>query len=339
MYLLRIMHGIKGGLNIKQPLNINSNGILYRKDNTLKYVNQEINKTIPVHAINEINCYGKVSLKSGAITLLQNEKILVNFFNKYGHYNGSLYPKITLNSGSVIVKQALAYDNSEKRCNIAQEIVQGMKHNMRKTLKYYSKKGKDVDYYINKIEQEEILSDNINQILSSEGKLWQHYYPAFNKITNKFPIEKREFRPPTNEMNALISFGNSLLYTTTLSEIYHTYLHPSISFLHEPRERRFSLACDIADIFKPIIVSRTIFKLVNTNMINQKSFKNDVGVYLTDKGRQVFIEEYQRKLKTTIKHPNLNKKVSYRYLLRLECYKIIKDLLDDKEYESFKAWW
>lgn len=332
------MHDI-GGKIIKQPLNINSNGILYRKDNTLKYVNQEVDKSLPIHAINEINCYGKVSLKSGAITLLQNEKIIVNFFNKYGHYQGSLYPKIELNSGTIIVKQALTYHDNKQRNIIAEEIVQGMKHNMRKTLMYYSKKGKDLNEYITKIEKEEILNESINQILSSEGKLWQHYYPAFNKITKKFPIEKREFRPPTNEMNALISFGNSLLYTTTLSELYHTYLHPSISFLHEPRERRFSLACDVADIFKPIIVSRVIFKLVNTNMINEKSFKKDAGVYLTEKGRLKFIREYNNKLKTTIKHPNLNKKVSYRYLLRLEGYKLIKHIIGDKPYESFKAWW
>ena len=280
-----------------------------------------------------------MSLKSGAITLLQREKVIVNFFNKYGHYDGSLYPKITLNSGSIIVQQALTYNDQEKRCYIAQEIVQGMKYNMLKTLKYYSKKGKEVDEHIEKIKKEKILTGNINQILSSEGKIWNHYYQSFNHITSKFPIEKREFRPPTNQMNALISFGNSLLYTTTLSEIYHTYLHPSISFLHEPRERRFSLACDIADLFKPVIISRVIFKLVNTNMINEKSFKDDVGVYLTDKGRQKFIEEYQRKLKTTIKHPQLNKKVSYRYLLRLEGYKLIKHILDDQKYQSFRMWW
>jgi len=210
---------------------------------------------------------------------------------------------------------------------------------MLKTLKYYSKKGKTVNEQIEKIENEPILYDNINQILSSEGKLWIHYYQSFKHITKKFPLNKREFRPPTNQMNALISFGNSLLYTTTLSEIYHTYLHPSISFLHEPRERRFSLACDIADLFKPVIISRVIFKLVNTNMINEKSFKDDVGVYLTENGRQKFIEEYQRKLKTTITHPQLKKKVSYRYLLRLEGYKLIKHILKDQKYESFKMWW
>lgn len=248
-------------------------------------------------------------------------------------------PRIEFNSGMIVVKQALAYNNNKERCIIAEEMVNGMKHNMIKTLKYYKKKGKPLEEQIKNLEKIEILNNNINQILSSEGKIWQPFYESFNIITPKFPIQKREFRPPKNEMNALISFGNSLLYTTTLSEIYHTYLHPSISFLHEPRERRFSLACDLADIFKPLIVSRTIFKLTNNNMQNKKHFKTDIGTYLTEKGREKFLTEYIKKLKTTIKHPQLKKKVSYRYLIRLEGYKIIKHLLKDKEYESFKTWW
>lgn len=150
---------------------------------------------------------------------------------------------------------------------------------------------------------------------------------------------KREIRPPTTELNALISFGNSLLYVSALSEIYHTYLHPSISFLHEPAERRFSLSLDIADIFKPLIVGRVIFKLVNNNMISEKDFERDVGVMLNDRGKQLFLKEYQNKLDTTIKHPKIKRKVSYKYLMRLEAYKLIKHVLGDQEYESFKAWW
>ena len=204
---------------MKEPLYINSNGILYRKQNTLKFQNKDVDTAIPIHAINEVNCYGKVSLRSGAISLLQKEKVIVNFFNTYGFYEGSLYPKIDLNSGVTVVKQALHYADNDKRCFIAKEMVNGMKHNMIKTLKYYKKKGKDLDYYINKLENEPLLDGNINRVLSSEGRLWQYYYPSFDLINKNFPIEQREFRPPKNEMNALISFGNSLLYTTT----YYTF--------------------------------------------------------------------------------------------------------------------
>ena len=323
---------------MKNPLYITSHGILLRKDNTLFFVKEDIKQQIPIHAISEINCHGKVTVKSGAASFLMKEGIVVNFFNKYGFYEGSLYPKIKLNSGLVVVKQSEHYLNHDKRIYIANEFVEGIKHNVLKTLKYYSKKGKELDEYIDNIEKEEIKGD-ISQIMSSEGRIWNNFYQSFNIILRKFNFIKREIRPPTDEINSLLSFGNSLLYTTVLSEWYQTYLHPSVSFLHEPSERRFSLSLDIADIFKPIIVDRTIFKLVNNNMINKKHFSKDVGVLLNDAGKQIFISEYQKKLETTIKHPTLNKKVSYKYLIRLEGYKLIKHILDDQPYESFRMWW
>ena len=323
---------------MKNPLYITSHGILLRKDNTLFFVKEDIKQQIPIHAISEINCHGKVTVKSGAASFLMKEGIVVNFFNKYGFYEGSLYPKIKLNSGLVVVKQSEHYLNHDKRIYIANEFVEGIKHNVLKTLKYYSKKGKELDEYIDNIEKEEIKGD-ISQIMSSEGRIWNNFYQSFNIILRKFNFIKREIRPPTDEINSLLSFGNSLLYTTVLSELYQTYLHPSVSFLHEPSERRFSLSLDIADIFKPIIVDRTIFKLVNNNMINKKHFAKDVGVLLNDAGKQIFISEYQKKLETTIKHPTLNKKVSYKYLIRLEGYKLIKHILNDQPYESFRMWW
>lgn len=323
---------------MKNPLYITSHGILSRKNNTLFFVNEEDKKQLPIHAINEINCHGKVTVKSGAASLLMKECIVVNFFNKYGFYEGSLYPKIKLNSGLVVVRQSDHYLNKTKREIIAKEFVEGIKFNILKTLKYYSKKGKDLDDYIKPIENEDIKGD-IQQIMSSEGRIWNNFYQSFNIILRKFQFNKREIRPPTDEINSLLSFGNSLLYTTTLSEIYQTYLHPSISYLHEPSERRFSLSLDLADIFKPIIVDRVIFKIVNNNMISKKHFNKDAGVLLNDKGKQIFIREYQKKLETTVKHPKLNKKVSYRYLIRLEGYKLIKHILEDEKYESFRMWW
>lgn len=323
---------------MKKPLYITSHGILSRKANTLEFINEDTKKTIPIHAINQIDCFGKVSLKSGASSLLMKEGIPVNFFNKYGFYEGSLYPRVKLNSGLVVVRQSEHYLDDDKRCFIAKQFVEAIQHNILKTLKYYSKKGKDLDEFIDIIKKEEISGD-VNQIMSSEAWIWKNFYNSFNTILKRFRMDKREIRPPTNEINALVSFGNSLLYTTTLSEIYQTYLHPSVSFLHEPGERRFSLSLDIADIFKPIIVDRVIFKLVNTNKITEKHFTNDMGYLLNDKGKQIFLSEYQKKLETTIIHPTLNRKVSYRYLIRLEGYKLIKHILGDKKYESFKMWW
>ena len=330
------MYGVVS--NMKNPLYITSNGILSRKDNTLFFNNEDGKKQIPVHAISEINCFGKVSLKSGASSFLMKEGIVVNFFNYYGFYEGSLYPKIKLNSGLIVVKQSQHYLDDEKRKYLAKEFVEGIKYNILKTMKYYAKKGKDINEFIQNIEKEEINGD-ISQIMSSEGRIWNNFYQSFNEILRKFPFKKRVIRPPNDEINSLLSFGNSLLYATVLSELYQTYLHPSVSFLHEPSERRFSLSLDLADIFKPIIVDRTIFTLVNNNMLSKKHFTYDVGCLLNEKGKQIFLSEYQKKLETTITHQTLNKKVSYKYLIRLEGYKLIKHFLNDKKYESFKMWW
>ena len=96
------------------------------------------------------------------------------------------------------------------------------------------------------------------------------------------------------------------MYATTLSEIYHTQLHPSVSYLHEPRERRFSLALDLAEVFKPIIIDRTIFNLINNRIIKEdQHFNLELSsCYLSDDGRRVFLQEYEKRLSMTLHHPN-----------------------------------
>ena len=111
-------------------------------------------------------------------------------------------------------------------------------------------------------------ADNIKKILSVEGELWQRFYSTFKYILPEdFIMNKRVKRPPDNPINALISFGNTLLYTKTISAIYQTHLDQSISFLHEPTEQRFSLSLDLSEVFKPIIVFRTIFELINNHKL------------------------------------------------------------------------
>ncbi len=92
-----------------------------------------------------------------------------------------------------------------------------------------------------------------------EGNIRRRYYAAWNVIVNQeIQFEKRVMHPPDNIINSLISFVNTLIYAKVLSEIYHTQLNPTISYLHEPGAR-FSLSLDIAEVFKPLIGDRLIF--------------------------------------------------------------------------------
>jgi CRISPR-associated protein Cas1 len=174
-----------------------------------------------------------------------------------------------------------------------------------------------------------------------EGQIRKLYYESWHLIiTEPIDFAKRERRPPPNPVNALISFGNGIMYSAVLSEIYQTQLNPTISFLHEPGERRFSLSLDISEVFKPLLVDRIIFSLLNKKIIQEKHFDKSLNMcYLSDEGRRLFLKEFDEKLKTTIYHRTLKKQVSYQTLIRLECYKIVKHLLQDKAYDGFKIWW
>lgn len=136
------------------------------------------------------------------------------------------------------------------------------------------------------------------------------------------------------------SFGNSLLYTTVLSEIYKTHLDPRIGYLHTTNFRRFTLNLDVSEVFKPIIVDRIIFYLLNKGIIKPKDFDRRLGgLYLKESGRRSFVEKFEERLSTTVKYRKIGKKVSYRRLIRLELYKIEKYLIGEEEYKPFVSEW
>ena len=174
-----------------------------------------------------------------------------------------------------------------------------------------------------------------------EGNIRKVYYDSWNIIINQdIAFEKRIKNPPDNAINSLISYVNTIIYTRVLSEIYKTQLNPTISYLHEPSERRFSLCLDIAEIFKPIIADRLIFSMLNKKQITEKDFEKGLNfTYIKDKARKEITREIDLRLQTKIKHKKLGREVSYEYLMRLEVYKLIKHLLEDENYEGFKMWW
>ena len=206
---------------------------------------------------------------------------------------------------------------------------------MIKNLQYYNRRGKDMEDIIDIIKGyaaklRETVS--VDELMGTEGMIRQTYYDAFNLILNDFEMGNRTKQPPQNEVNALISFGNMMCYTLCLRAIHQTQLNPTISFLHTPGERRYSLALDIAEVFKPVIIDRVIFKVLNKREIQEKHFDKKLNkCLLNHSGKKIFVK--------AIKHRTLNRNVSYRHLIKLECYKLAKHLLEIEEYKPFKMYW
>lgn len=330
---------------MKKAIYIFSSGELKRKDNTIYFEGEEGQKFIPVENTGEIYVFGEVDVNKRFLEFLTQAEIIMHFFNRYGYYVGTFYPREHLNSGYMILKQAEHYLDFEKRFKIASEFVIGASKNIRQVLRYYINRGKElkeVEENIRILEERIGCCRDIEELMAIEGNIRDYYYKAFDVILGKaeFAFEQRTKRPPKNYLNTLISFGNSLLYTIILSEIYKTHLDPRIGFLHTTNFRRFTLNLDVAEIFKPIIVDRVIFTLIGKNMITKDHFEKGMeGLLLKEKAQKVFVEEMENKLKTTFNHRNLGRNVSYRRLIRLELYRLEKHLIGEEEYTAFVARW
>lgn len=330
---------------MKRSFFIYNNGELKRKDNTLTFIDENLEKRdIPIENINDLNIMSELSFNTKMINYISQYGITLHFFNYYSFYTGSYYPKEKLVSGELLVKQVENYSDLEKRLIIAKAFVEGAASNIYRNIRYYNGRGKNLDEYLLKIKSISKNIENsksINELMGYEGNIRKIYYESWNILIDQdINFEKRVKNPPDNMINTLISYVNTLVYTKVLSAIYNTQLNPTVSYLHEPGSRRFSLSLDIAEIFKPIIGDRLIFSLLNKKQITEKSFTKDLNyLHLTKEASRTIVAELDKKLQTTIKHKELNKNVSYEYLMKLECYKLIKHLLGEKEYEPFKIWW
>ena len=327
---------------MERNIYILSSGRLKRKDNTLYFENEKGEKRpIPVEQTSSVHFFGQVDFNTSMLHLLTAHQICFHVYNYHGYYDGTFVPRKVKVSGFTVVQQCAHVLDPQKRLYLAKCFVQSGVHHMLRNLR---KSSGDLAAYIDTIQSlsiEMAKAENIQELMGLEGNCRKIYYEAFGQlIKNGMKLESRTKQPPQDPVNAMISFGNSLMYTAILSEIYKTVLDPTVSFLHEPSTKRFSLSLDIAEIFKPLVIDSLILTLLNNRRIQDKHFEqNGDAVYLNDEGRKKFLEAFDEKMQTTIKHRKLKRNVSYRYLIRLEAYKLIKHFIGDEVYKPFKAWW
>jgi CRISPR-associated protein Cas1 len=252
-------------------------------------------------------------------------------------------PRVFLLSGRMLLAQTSAYQDKLKLISIACQFVEGALYNMIKNLQYYNRRGKDTQSLIDLMNSYAAkISDAkaIDELMGIEGVIRQTYYEAFNLIINDFDMGIRTKQPPQNEVNALISFGNMMCYSQCLRAIHQTQLNPTISYLHTPGERRYSLALDLAEIFKPIIADRTIFKVLNKKEIQEKHFDYKLNkCLLNENGKKIFVKAIEEKMTETFKHRALGRSVSFKHAIKLECYKLAKHILAIEVYKPFKMYW
>lgn len=322
-----------------------SDGRIERADDTLRVVTEDgESKHLPIEHTEAVYLHGQIEYNTRFVSFLDDHGVAAHVFGWNDYYAGSIMPERGQTSGRTLVEQVRAYDDSNHRHELAAEFVAGSIHNMRTNVVYYDGRAGDFGPILDDLDEARESVDgaeSIDELLGIEATARKAYYRSFDRILGgNFSFTTRAFNPPPNEVNSLISFGNSLVYANSVSGIRATALDPAVSYLHEPGERRYSLSLDIADLFKPVLADRVMFRLVNRGQLSSDDFRDELGsCLLTERGRKLYTKEFEETLERTVEHPELNRKVSYQYLLRLEAYKLKKHLLTGEPYDAFRRWW
>ena len=308
-----------------QSFYVYNNGDLRRKDNTLQFTNAEgEKKDIPIERIDDIYVMAEMTFNSTFLSYLSQYGITMHFFNYYNYYTGSFYPKEKLLAGQLLVKQVEHYADHGRRMVLARKFIEAAADNIYRNLRYYNGRGKDVSGYmseVNDLRKKIPGTESVEELMGIEGNIRKQYYAAWNVIIDQeIHFEKRVMHPPDNMINSLISFVNSMIYAKILSEIYHTQLNPTISYLHEPGVRRFSLCLDVSEVFKPLIGDRLIFSLLNRKQITEDSFTKELNfLHLKKEASALISRELEERLKKTIMHKELGRQRSEERRVGKEC--------------------
>ncbi len=152
-------------------------------------------------------------------------------------------------------------------------------------------------------------------------------------INRQWPFPGRVKRPPTDPVNALLSFGYTLLASKVASAVQLVGFDHFVGYLHSSFYGRPSLALDLMEEFRPVIVDSAVLTLLNKRMLTTNNFISELGAYrLKDESRRIFFTQLEERLSEEIEHPIFGYKTSYRRCIELQARLLAKYITGEIEY-------
>src|SRR5256714_6355988 len=309
---------------------------------------------IPLIKIDEVVVLGKVTLTGSAMHLLLERIIEITFLGHYGQFKGRLSPPFSKNA-ILRMAQYRAHLDITKRCELARRFVIGKLMNQRTMLQRYQRRQSDAEMkqaieQISSLLQQlaalrldavrvpqrlatgdnRVAGTSLEAILGMEGAGSAAYFSCFGKLLSdpkQWPFPGRVKRPPTDPVNALLSFGYTLLTNKVASAVQLVGFDHFVGYLHSSFYGRPSLALDLVEEFRPVIVDSVVLTLLNNRMFTVDDFVVELGAYrLKDEHRKVFFTKFEGPLNDAESHPLFAFKVTYRRCLELQVRLLAKVL-------------
>lgn len=322
------------------------------------------NVRVPMMKVDQVVVLGDSTVTTPALLALLAQNADICFCDYWGRFKGRLAPPVSKN---VFVRSAQFRTHLDypQRVALAARFVRGKLHNQR-TLLLRSNRAlnheqirrdcetigallQEVDHLL--IEEEAPPDPSRPQLQSAlgalqgmEGASAAAFFRSYARLL-KYDLgieggfHGRKRRPPTDPVNALLSFGYTLLMNHVMSAVQIVGFDPYIGYLHSEGYGKPSLALDLMEEMRTPIVDSIVLTVVNKQILQAKHFEEQLGVYqLTAQGRKLYLQQFEQRLNTEIKHPIFGYKASYRRSLELQARLLAKFLTGEiPQYQPFQV--
>jgi len=311
---------------------------------------------VPALHVDRVLVFGNVGLTTPALSYLLASGTDTVFMTLRGRYKGRLVGPDGGN-GQLRLRQYERVSDQAWALNTARAIVQAKLHNTRTLLRRYARRLAQQEPTPHDTSELTAAADrltelidradrcrSINSLSGVEGTGAAVYYSVFRQLIqgDEWEFRGRNRRPPRDPVNALLSFGYTVLANNVEAAVRAAGLDPYLGFLHQVAYNRPSLALDLMEEFRPIVVDSVVLRCLNSNLIRPHHFQlvpdGTNPVLMTDDGRSLFIRELEGRLKLTFKHPVTKERVSYRRCFELQARSLARCLQTQAIYTPFRVY-
>lgn len=301
-------------------------------------------KKIPIETLDSIQIFSKANMTTPCTIECMKREIVVAYYSKSGSYFGRLE-----STGHINVerqRQQCRLYNTDFSLNLGKKIISAKIHNQKVILKRYlrnSRKTLDEEIKMLKIQEEKVCcAKNVNQIMGYEGIAARYYFQGLSQLIDKqFAFTGRNRRPPKDEFNSMISLGYSILMNEYYGKIVAHGLNPYFGFIHSDKERHPILVSDLIEEWRAVIVDSLVMSLINGHEILKEHFAYGIdnpGIYLTTDGMKIFLNKYDKKIRTEVKYYEDESSMPFRRAMDIQIGKLVHAIEDEDItlYEPFK---
>lgn len=314
-------------------------------ENILIKVKDEERFRIPVHNLEGIVCFGYMGASPSAMSLCTERGVGLCFLTEHGKFLARVSGVV---SGNVLLrrKQYQWADNEKEKVRLSKRFVSAKIHNSRRVLQRAVRDHQsalDVDKLevaISRIRGmiERIdISTSVDIIRGIEGEAANSYFSCFDQMIvaqkGNFVFKERLRRPPTDPVNALLSFTYTLLVHECYSALETVGLDPQVGYLHTDRSGRESLALDLMEELRPFLADRLVLSLINRKQVNETGFsrRENGAIYMDDRTRKEVLMEWQNRKREEIMHPFLNEKIMIGLLPYVQAMLLARNVRGDMD--------